>query len=106
MLIATEQAAVFLYCLLQSTSSVMETSIKTIQEIASVEALATALGHVVLQLFTTRINALVALIAFISLVNYLLSGHHPVMAALAVIAWVLHLAVMMTISIAKGGDRL
>ncbi len=84
----------------------METSIKQVQEIASVEALATALGHVVLQLFNARINAMVALIAFISLVNFLISGHHPVMAALAVMAWVLHLAVVMTISIAKGGARL
>lgn len=72
----------------------------------SYEALATALGHVVLKLFTTRINILPASIALVCLLCWLISGLHTSMTAMAVLAWVLHLAVTLTIDIAKGGAEL
>lgn len=72
----------------------------------SYEALATALGHVVLKLFTTRINILLASIALVCLFCWLISGQHTTMTAMAVLAWVLHLAVTLIIDIAKGGDQL
>ena len=72
----------------------------------SYEALATALGHVVLKLFTTRINILLASIALVCLFCWLISGQHTTMTAMAVLAWVRHLAVTLIIDIAKGGDQL
>lgn len=84
----------------------METSIKQVQEIASVEALATALGHVVLQLFNARVNVGVALTAFVCLMGYLSSGQHRAITALACLVWVLHLGISLAIDIAKGGVRL
>ena len=70
------------------------------------EALATALGHVVLKLFTTRMNILLASMAMICLFCWLISGQHTTMTAMAVLAWVLHLAVTLIIDIAKGGEQL
>ena len=76
------------------------------RESESYEALATALGHVVLKLFTTRTNLLMAVTALVCLLCYLISGQHPVFTALVCMAWILHLAVVLTIDIAKGGARL
>lgn len=106
LLIATELAAVFLFCLLLSTTSVMNNTIQINRESAPIEALATALGHVVLKLFTTRINILPASIALVCLFCWLISGQHTTMTAMAVLAWVLHLSVTLIIDIAKGGDQL
>ena len=84
----------------------MNTTYQINRESESYEALATALGHVVLQLFTTRINILLASMAMICLFCWLISGQHTSMTAMAVLAWVLHLAVTLIIDIAKGGEQL
>lgn len=84
----------------------MNTTIQINRESAPIEALATALGHVVLKLFTTRINILLATIALVCLFCWLISGQHTSITAMAVLAWVLHLAVTLTIDIAKGGGQL
>ena len=103
--ISTEQVAVF-YTTIAYTNCVMNTSIQIQSWGESYEALATALGHVVLKLFTTRINILLASMAMICLFCWLISGQHTAMTAMAVLAWVLHLAVTLIIDIAKGGDQL
>ena len=84
----------------------MNTTYQINRESAPMEALATALGHVVLKLFTTRINILPASMALVCLLCWLISGQHTTMTAMAVLAWVLHLAVTLIIDIAKGGDQL
>jgi hypothetical protein len=84
----------------------MNTTYQINRESAPIGALATALGHVVLKLFTTRTNILLASMAMICLFCWLISGQHTTMTAMAVLAWVLHLAVTLTIDIAKGGDQL
>ena len=106
LVVATEQAAVFVFCLLLLLTSVMNNTIQLQSRGESYEALATALGHVVLKLFTTRINILLASIALVCLFCWLISGQHTTMTAMAVLAWVLHLAVTLIIDIAKGGDQL
>ena len=70
------------------------------------EALATALGHIVLKFLTLQVNILLATMALVCLFCWLISGQHTSMTAMAVLAWVLHLAVTLTIDIAKGGDLL
>jgi len=70
------------------------------------EALATALGHIVLKFLTLQVNILLASMALVCLFCWLISGQHTTMTAMAVLAWVLHLAVTLTIDIAKGGARL
>ncbi len=70
------------------------------------EALATALGYVVLKLFNLRTQLLMAVTALVCLLCYLISGQHPIFTALVCMAWILHLAVVLTIDIAKGGARL
>lgn len=84
----------------------MNTSIQIQSRGESYEALATALGHIVLKLFTTRINILLASMALLCLFFWLISGQHTTMTAMAVLAWALHLAVTLIIDIAKGGDQL
>ena len=70
------------------------------------EALATALGHIVLKFLTLQVNILLASMALVCLFCWLISGQHTTMTAMAVLAWVLHLAVTLIIDIAKGGDQL
>lgn len=72
----------------------------------SYEALATALGHIVLKFLSLRVNILLASMALVCLFCWLISGQHTTMTAMAVLAWVLHLAVTLIIDIAKGGDQL
>lgn len=72
----------------------------------SYEALATALGHIVLKFLTLQVNILLAAVALVCLFCWLISGQHTTMTAMAVMAWVLHLAVTLIIDIAKGGDQL
>ena len=72
----------------------------------SYEALATALGHIVLKFLTLQVNILLAAVALISLLAWLATEQHMQVAIFAIVAWVGHLAVMLTISIAKGGDQL
>ncbi len=83
----------------------MNTTYQINRESAPIEALATAAGHVVLKLFTTRINILLATMALVCLFCWLISGQHTAMTAMAVLAWVLHLAVTLTIDIKKGGVK-
>ena len=84
----------------------MNTSIQINRESESYEALATALGHIVLKFLTLQVNILLAFCALISLLAYHISGQHMDLTIVAILAWVGHLAVMLTISIAKGGDQL
>ena len=44
--------------------------------------------------------------ALVCLFVYLISEQHTTMTAMAVLAWALHLAVTLTIDIAKGGAEL
>lgn len=70
------------------------------------EALATALGHIVLKFLTIQVNILMAFCALMCLFVYLISEQHMEVAIFAIVAWVFHLSVMLCISIAKGGDQL
>ena len=70
------------------------------------EALATALGHIVLAFLTLKVNIMLAFCALICLVHWLITEQHTTVAVFAIVAWVLHLAVMMVIDIAKGGAAL
>ena len=70
------------------------------------EALATALGHIVLKFLTLQVNILLAAVALVCLFVYLISEQHMDITIVAIIAWVCHLAVMLCISIAKGGAEL
>ena len=70
------------------------------------EALATALGHVMLKFLTIQVNILMAFCALMCLFVYLISEQHMDITIVAILAWVGHLAVMLTISIAKGGAEL
>jgi len=70
------------------------------------EALATALGHIVLKFLTIQVNILLAFCALMCLFVYLISEQHMDITIVAILAWVCHLAVMLCISIAKGGDQL
>jgi hypothetical protein len=84
----------------------MNTSIQIQSRGESYEALATALGHIVLKFLTLQVNILLAAVALMCLFVYLISEQHMDITIVAIIAWVGHLAVMLTISIAKGGDQL
>ena len=84
----------------------MNNTIQINRESESYEALATALGHIVLKFLTIQVNILMAFCALISLLAYHISGQHMDLTIVAILAWVGHLAVMLTISIAKGGDQL
>lgn len=84
----------------------MNTTIQINRESAPLEALATAAAKALLTLFTTRANILLALVAVVCLFCWLISGQHTAMTAMATLAWVLHLAVTLTIDITKGGEEL
>ena len=70
------------------------------------EALATALGHIVLKFLTLQVNILLAFCALVCLLAWLATEQHATVAIFAIVAWVFHLAVMLTIDIAKGGAEL
>ena len=72
----------------------------------SYEALATALGHIVLKFLTLQVNILLAVCALMCLLSWLITEQHTTVAIFATVAWVFHLAVMLTIDIAKGGAEL
>ncbi len=84
----------------------MNNTIQINRESESYEALATALGHIVLKFLTIQVNILLAFCALVCLFVYLISEQHMVVAIFAIVAWVFHLSVMLCISIAKGGDQL
>lgn len=72
----------------------------------SYEALATALGHIVLKFLTLQVNILLASMALVCLLAWLATEQHATVAIFTIVAWVFHLSVMLCISIAKGGDQL
>ena len=84
----------------------MNTSIQINRESESYEALATALGHAVLKLLTIQANILLACCALVCLLANLISAGIQDVTVVAVLIWACHLAVMLCISIAKGGDQL
>lgn len=106
MVVATELAAVFFILPIATTNCVMNTTYQINRESESYEALATALGHIVLKFLTIQVNILLAFCALMCLFVYLISEQHMDITIVAIIAWVCHLAVMLCISIAKGGDQL
>ena len=84
----------------------MNTSIQLQSRGEPYEALATALGHIVLKFLTIQVNILLAFFAMVRLFAWLITGLHSVMTAAIIGAWAFHLAVMLCVSIAKGGDQL
>ena len=70
------------------------------------EALATALGHAMLKFLTIQVNILLAFCALVCLLAYHISGHHMDLTIVALGVWVLHLGIMLTVDIAKGGAEL
>lgn len=84
----------------------MNTTYQINRESAPIEALATALGHIVLKFLTLQVNILLAAVALVYLFVYLINEQHMQVAIFAIVAWVLHLSVMLCISIAKGGAEL
>lgn len=84
----------------------MNNTIQINRESESYEALATALGHIVLKFLTLQVNILLAAVALVCLLAYHISGQHMDLTIVAILAWVCHLAVMLCISIAKGGAEL
>lgn len=84
----------------------MNTTYQINRESAPIEALATALGHIVLKFLTLQVNILLAAVALVYLFVYLISEQHMQVAIFAIVAWVLHLSVMLCVSIAKGGAEL
>ncbi len=84
----------------------MNNTIQINRESESYEALATALGHIVLKFLTIQVNILMAFCALMCLFVYLISEQHMDITIVAIIAWVCHLAIMLCISIAKGGAEL
>ena len=70
------------------------------------DALATALGHIVLKFLTIQVNILLAAVALVSLLSWLITGQHTTVAVFAIVVWVCHFATMSAIDIAKGGAEL
>ena len=84
----------------------MNTTIQIQSREESYEALATALGHIVLKFLTLQVNILLAFCALVCLLAYHISGQHMDLTIVAVLAWACHLAIMLCINIAKGGAEL
>ena len=84
----------------------MNNTIQINRESEGYEALATALGHIVLKFLTVKVNTLLAAVALVCLLSWLITGQHATVAIFATGTWVLHFAVMSAIDIAKGGDQL
>ncbi len=70
------------------------------------DALATALGHIVLKFLTLQVNIPLAAVALVCLLSWLITGQHTTVAIFATVVWVCHFAIMSVIDIAKGGDQL
>ena len=70
----------------------MDTTIQIQHRRERDEALATALGHVVLKFLTLQVNAVLASAAVICLFVCLISGQHVDITIACVSSWVLHLA--------------
>ena len=84
----------------------MNTSIQIQSRGERDEALATALGQAMLKFLTLQVNILLAAVALVCLFSWLITEQHTTVAIFAIVAWVFHLAVMLTIDIAKGGAEL
>lgn len=84
----------------------MNNTIQINRESEGYEALATALGHIVLKFLTLQVNILLAAVALVSLLSWLITGQHTTVAIFATVVWVCHFAIMSAIDIAKGGDQL
>ena len=83
----------------------MDTTIQIQHRRERDEALATALGHVVLKFLTLQINAVLASVAVFCLFMWLITEQHTGVTVMVITAWVTHLCVMLTVDIAKGGAR-
>jgi hypothetical protein len=96
----------FISPIAKQPTSVMNNTIQIQSRGESYEALATALGHIVLKFLTLQVNILLAAVALVCLFSWLITEQHTTVAIFAIVAWVFHLAVMLTIDIAKGGAEL
>ena len=85
----------------------MNNTVQINRESAPIEALATAAVKVLLKFLTSQsINILLAAVALVSLLSWLITGQHATAAIFATVVWVCHFAIMSAIDIAKGGDQL
>ena len=84
----------------------MNNTIQINRESESYEALATALGHIVLKFLTLQVNILLAFCALVCLFSWLITEQHSTVAIFAIVVWVCHFATMSAIDIAKGGAEL
>ena len=85
----------------------MNNTVQINRESAPFEALATAAVKVLLKFLTSQsINILLAAVALVSLLSWLITGQHATVAIFATVVWVCHFAAMAAIDIAKGGDQL
>ena len=68
------------------------------------DALATALGHVMLKFLNARINAMLGFTALLFLCAWLATSRHMGVTVVAICVWVAHLALFLIVDIAKGGE--
>ena len=55
-------------------------------------------------LTSMRLSAALGVVALVAILDFLLTGEHPVLMAILTLAWATQLAVMLTIDIQKGGE--
>lgn len=96
----------FISPIAKQPTSVMNNTVQMQSRGEQYEALATALGQIVLKFFTLQVNILLAAVALVCLLSWLITELHTTVAFFATVAWAFHLAVMLTIDIAKGGAEL
>ena len=84
----------------------MNTTIQIQSRGEQYEALATALGHIVLKFLTLQVNIVMAFVALMCLFAWLITEQHTTMTVMIIGAWAFHLAAMLTVDIAKGGAEL
>ena len=83
----------------------MNTTIQINRESAPMEALATAAAQMLLKLLTSlRVNIVLAAVALVSLMCWLISDGQAGNATWCIV-WILHFALMSAIDIKKGGVR-
>ena len=55
-------------------------------------------------LTSMRLSAALCVVALVAILDFLLTGEHPVLMAILTLAWATQLAVMLTLDIQKGGE--
>lgn len=57
-------------------------------------------------LTSMRLSAALGVVALVAILDFQLTGEHPVLMAILTLAWATQLAAMLTLDIAKGGAEL